>query len=62
MQEPLTLDPMKVVEAQQRRLNALLMENVQLEAAVEQLQGMLADEERTENPLLEVVADEATQD
>ena len=40
--EPIELDPMAVIQAQRDRLAALMDENVQLMAAVAQLQGLIA--------------------
>ena len=42
MVDQFQLDPMQVIEALQRRVQTLMMENVQLEAAVSQLQVQVA--------------------
>jgi hypothetical protein len=41
--EPFDLDPMQVIQAQAKRIMALTNENVQLTAAVGQLQKQLAE-------------------
>ena len=41
MMEPMELDPMAMIEAQRDRIRALIDENVQLTAAVSQLQQMI---------------------
>ena len=40
--EPFEIEPMALIEAQQQRINALTQENVQLTAAVMQLQQQVA--------------------
>ena len=40
--EPFELDPMQMIQAQQQRIMALVNENVQLTAAVAQLQTQVA--------------------
>ena len=42
--EPFELDPMAVIQAQAQKIAQLVNENVQLTAAVAQLQQMLASE------------------
>ena len=42
MEEGINLDPMRLISVQQRRIAALMNENVQLEAAVEMLQDQVA--------------------
>ena len=43
MEEGINLDPMRLISVQQRRIAALMGENVQLEAAVEMLQAQVAE-------------------
>ena len=54
MDEGIQLDPMRLIESLQRRVAALTMENVQLEAAVNQLQLLLTSQEEATYPLQEV--------
>ena len=54
MAESIQLEPGQMIDALQRRVPALLMENVQLEAAVNQLQLLLTSQEEATYPLQEV--------
>ena len=54
MAESIQLEPGQMIDALQRRVTALLMENVQLEAAVNQLQLLLTSQEEATYPLQEV--------
>ena len=54
MEEGINLDPMRLISVQQRRIAALMNENVQLEAAIEMLREQLMQLEVEANPLKDV--------